>query len=109
MTASLRWCVTRVGRGAGTAVTPLYVMNFLSTVSMMGDMCLRWCVTRVGRGAGTAVTHPFVMFSVKAQLHYKTELNSTVLADKDQGPKTIQSLGLGLEYTKTEVLDPATL
>ena len=34
----------------------------------------------------------------KARLHYKK-----------QGPKAIQSLGLGLDYTKTNVLDPATL
>ena len=47
--------------------------------------------------------------ALKAWLHYKTELNSTVVADKDQGPKTIQSLGLGLEYTKTEVSDTAKL
>ena len=46
---------------------------------------------------------------LKARLHYKTELNSTVVADKEQWPKTIQSLGSGLEYTKTAVLDPATL
>ena len=44
---------------------------------------------------------------LKARLHYETQLNSTVVADKEQGPKTIQSLGLGLEYTKTAVLDPA--
>ena len=55
------------------------------------------------------------MCTLKARLHYKTELNSTVVADKDQGPKTSPSLGLGLEYTysvagsKTAVLDPATL
>ena len=46
---------------------------------------------------------------LKARLHYKTELNSTVVADKEQGPKTIQSLDLGLEFTKTAVLDLATL
>ena len=28
---------------------------------------------------------------VKAQLHYETQLNSTVVADKEIGPKTIQS------------------
>ena len=47
--------------------------------------------------------------SVKSLLNYKTQLKSTVIADKKQGPKTIQSLGVGLEYTKTAVLDPATL
>ena len=40
---------------------------------------------------------------------YTIRLNSTVVADKEQGPKTIQSLGLGLEYAKTAVLHPATL
>ena len=47
--------------------------------------------------------------TLKARLHYKTQLNSTVVADKELDPKTIQSLGLGLEYTKTAVLDQATL
>ena len=45
---------------------------------------------------------------LKDRLHCKTELNSTVIADKEQGPKTIQSLGLDLGYTKTAVRDPAT-
>ena len=45
--------------------------------------------------------------SVKARLHCETEPNSTVVGDKEQGPKTIQSLGLGLEYTKTAVLETA--
>ena len=45
----------------------------------------------------------FLMSPLKAWLHYGTELNLTVVGDKEQGPKTIQSLGLGLEYTKTAV------
>ena len=49
------------------------------------------------------------LHTVKARLHYETELNSTVVADKKQGPTTIQSLSSGLEYTKTAVLNPATL
>ena len=50
-----------------------------------------------------------IFIILKARLHCKTELNSTVIADKEQGPKTIQSLGLDLGYTKTAVRDPATL
>ena len=41
---------------------------------------------------------------LNARLHYKTELNSTVVADKEQGTETIQSFVLGLECTHTAVL-----
>ena len=46
---------------------------------------------------------------LKAWLHYNTQLNSTVVTDKEKEPRAIKSLGLGLEYTETAVLDPATL
>ena len=59
-------------------------------------------------GTGCPPPPPLIK-SAKARLYYKTNLISIVLADKEQGPRAIQSLSFGLEYTETAVLDPATL
>ena len=47
------------------------------------------------------------MINLKVWLHCKTQLNSTVLADKELWPKTGRLEALGI--IKTAVLDWATL